>query len=463
MHRLSLITSQTRKTMINLNLRGTEELWNCFASGSRSSVAETPRDIARTVHPKGVEKEKKEKQVLDETKKGKVAKSYKLQQKIQHKATKQEVRKRRKKKVEKGKEKNVLGDSLHAANSFPIAPPFPESLRPSQPDSIASIRSSSFPLAETMSDSSLHRPNRISHCRERTTKNPLISRFIGGLKNEIANMVKLQHYMEIKDLMHKAVQVEKQLKSKSSSKFASSSCSSWRSNWKNNKVVTNPKEDVVAKYSHALPKGKINTDTSYRAHDIKCFKCQGVEHIASQCPNKRALIMIDNGEVENERSSDNEIPPLEDYIDEVAEPINEDIVVTRCALSIQPKEDGFMEQREHNFHTSCHINYKVCSMIINSGTNVTSTIIVETINLQTPKPTRPYKLQWLSNIGEVKQVLVPFAIKNYKDEVLGRAYTFGPPIAARQQGDLQRLKTTLTPFSPTQVCEDQIKMRKVRV
>ncbi|RDX91200.1 hypothetical protein CR513_26840, partial [Mucuna pruriens] len=72
---------QSRKTMINLNLRGTEELWNCFGSGSRSSVGETLGDIARTMHPKRVEKEKKEKQVQDETKKGKAAKSYKLQQK----------------------------------------------------------------------------------------------------------------------------------------------------------------------------------------------------------------------------------------------------------------------------------------------------------------------------------------------------------------------------------------------
>ncbi|RDX99595.1 hypothetical protein CR513_17327, partial [Mucuna pruriens] len=100
------------------------------------------------------------------------------------------------------------------------------------------------------------------------------ARFNGGLKKEITYVVELQHYMEIEDLLHKEIQVEKQLKSKSSSKFASSSSSSWRSNWKNNIVVTKPKDDVVAKYSNAPPKGKIDTDTSYRSHDIKCFRCQ---------------------------------------------------------------------------------------------------------------------------------------------------------------------------------------------
>ncbi|RDX76647.1 hypothetical protein CR513_43341, partial [Mucuna pruriens] len=87
-----------------------------------------------------------------------------------------------------------------------------------------------------------------------------MARFIGGLKKEIADVVELQHYMEIEDLLHKSIQVERQLKSKSSSKFASSSSSSWRSNWKNSTTVTNPKEDVIVKYSNAPHKGvkKLN-------------------------------------------------------------------------------------------------------------------------------------------------------------------------------------------------------------
>ncbi|RDX87859.1 hypothetical protein CR513_30616, partial [Mucuna pruriens] len=161
-----------------------------------------------------------------------------------------------------------------------------------------------------------------------------MTRFNGGLKKEIVDVVELQHYMEIEDL-----------KSKSSSKFASSSISSWRSNWKNSTSVTNPKENVIVKYSNAPPKGKIDIDTPYRSRDIKCFKCQGVRHISSQCPNKRAMIMMDNGEVESESSSDDEMSPLEDCSDvEVAEPVDGIVPVTRCALSIQPKKDGDVEQ-----------------------------------------------------------------------------------------------------------------------
>ncbi|RDX92735.1 hypothetical protein CR513_25091, partial [Mucuna pruriens] len=148
-----------------------------------------------------------------------------------------------------------------------------------------------------------------------------MARFIGGSKKEIVDVVELQHYMEIEDLLHKAIQVERQLKSKSSSMFASSSSSSWRSNWNNNKVITNSKEEVKNKYSNAPFKGKIDTNTSYRSHDIKCFKCQGVRHIASQCPSKRAMVMLDNEEIESENSSDDEMPPMEDCSDvEVTEP-----------------------------------------------------------------------------------------------------------------------------------------------
>ncbi|RDX69261.1 hypothetical protein CR513_51647, partial [Mucuna pruriens] len=110
---------------------------------------------------------------------------------------------------------------------------------------------------------------------------------------------------------------------------------------------TNPKEDVKAKYSNTHPKGKIDTNTSYRSRDIKCFRHQGVGHIASQCPNEKAMVMLDNGEIESEGSSDDEMLPLKDCSDvEVVEPGDGVVLVlvTRHALSIQPKEDGDVAQ-----------------------------------------------------------------------------------------------------------------------
>ena len=80
-------------------------------------------------------------------------------------------------------------------------------------------------------------------------------------------------------------------------------------------------------------------------------------------------------------------------------------------------------QRKNIFHTRCHVQNKVCSVIIDGGscTNVASTIMVEKLGLLTIKNPWPYKLQWLNDSGEVrvtKQVLVSFRIKKYEDEVL---------------------------------------------
>ncbi|RDX68004.1 hypothetical protein CR513_53061, partial [Mucuna pruriens] len=53
------------------------------------------------------------------------------------------------------------------------------------------------------------------------------------------------------------------------------------------------------------------------------------------------------------------MPPLEDFSNiEVVEPVDGVVLVTRRAPSIQPKEDGNVEQCENIFHTRCHINDK---------------------------------------------------------------------------------------------------------
>jgi len=75
-------------------------------------------------------------------------------------------------------------------------------------------------------------------------------------------------------------------------------------------------------------------------------------------------------------------------------------------------------QRENIFHTRCLVNNKLCSMIIDGGScaNVTSTR-VEKLGLPIISHTTPYKLQWLSEKGEIINKST-FAIGKYKDEIL---------------------------------------------
>ena len=246
-----------------------------------------------------------------------------------------------------------------------------------------------------------------------------MARFISGVNKEIANVVDLQHYVDIEELLHKAIKVEKQLKSRGTSRYKSVS------NWKNHESSPKDKEEVKSKEPDSSSRGNTDTKTSSRSRDIQCFRCKGFGHIASQCPNQRAMIVLYNGDVESVSSGDDaDMPALEDCCDvDVEGPVSGEFLVARRTLNVQPKVDDEEVQREHIFHTRCHVNDKVCSMIIDNGScaNVASTLLVEKLNLKTVKHEKPYKLQWLNECGEIKvtkQVLVTFSIGNYHDEVL---------------------------------------------
>jgi DNA-directed RNA polymerase subunit M/transcription elongation factor TFIIS len=107
-----------------------------------------------------------------------------------------------------------------------------------------------------------------------------------------------------------------------------------------------------------------------RTRDVKCFKCQGHEHYASECPNKRIMMIRDNGDMESEsnRSDCEVMPPLEDSDgDELL--VEESLVISRT-LHVQVKEDETNQQRENIFHTRCYVQSKVCGLIIDSGSCV---------------------------------------------------------------------------------------------
>jgi len=77
------------------------------------------------------------------------------------------------------------------------------------------------------------------------------------------------------------------------------------------------------------------------------------------------------------------------------------LVVRRMLGTIKKTFDE--TQRENIFHTNYLVNNKLCSMIINGGScaNVASTRVVEKLGLPTISHTKPYKLQWFSEDGEI--------------------------------------------------------------
>uniref|UniRef100_A0A2N9EK74 CCHC-type domain-containing protein n=1 Tax=Fagus sylvatica TaxID=28930 RepID=A0A2N9EK74_FAGSY len=195
-----------------------------------------------------------------------------------------------------------------------------------------------------------------------------MARFLSGLNRDIANVIELQHYVEIEDMVHMAMKVERQLKRKGTARYTSVSNTTWKSKWDRN-------DPAEAKRKTEPPKGKdegtsnkpkVESQPS-RNRDIKCFKCLGSGHIASQCPNRRVMIMRDNGEVMTESEDDSDgMPELVDASDDdgVVYPVTGESLVARRALNTHIKVDDAEQQRENIFHTKCHVNNKVLCDVV---------------------------------------------------------------------------------------------------
>nr|KYP53933.1 Transposon Ty3-G Gag-Pol polyprotein [Cajanus cajan] len=290
---------------------------------------------------------------------------------------------------------------------------------------------------------------------ERTT----ISRFQSGLNLEIRDTLELLPYRDFNELVRLCSRVEHQLKRKS---FRKDSTPSYFKNFKKEGPSSKPYPKEKEKEQEKPMSSLKASSKESKSSDIKCFKCLGRGHIASQCPTKKTMIL---------RGQDH------------YSPLDEATSVVR--LLKNQTSDLDQSQRENLFHTRCKVLENTCSLIIDSGSscNCCSIRLIEKLTLTTIPHPKPYRLQWINEEGGIvinQQASLPISIGIYKDEVLcdimpleashvllGRPWQFDKKTihdGLTNKISFQHLgtKIVLCPLSPSQVSEDQIKMKAKR-
>ena len=191
------------------------------------------------------------------------------------------------------------------------------------------------------------------------------------MRFEIATVIYLQPYNTLQDVMKLTLKVE------ALNKYGSSIT-----------TRSTTKEGFIKNSTARSPSGTKTTLKSQVKSDVlkphqeltsksrSCFKCQGLGHLASECPNRRVVALVEEEDVEEEVESDHE-----DYL---SMPDYDTSLVAQRSLKIGvvASEEDWL--RSNVFHTSCTSKGKVCLVIVDSGSfeNCVSMKMVQKLDLK---------------------------------------------------------------------------------
>ncbi|XP_062208944.1 uncharacterized protein LOC133910632 [Phragmites australis] len=250
-----------------------------------------------------------------------------------------------------------------------------------------------------------------------------MARFRGGLNREIQDILDYKDYDDMTTLFEYACKAEREVQGRRSSTrtnhFAGSSKAptpaprstpptSSSTPRESTSSLTAPSRDSSAKPT--APPAKP-APSSGRARDIQCHRCKGFGHVIRDCPNKRTMLIRDDGEYSSASDSEDvqhsmlatdHADNTELHVDSSAADRYANLVVQRV-LSTQVIQDE-KNQRHNIFHIKGVVQERAVRIIIDGGScnNLASTTLVEQLSLPTRKHPHPYHVQWLNDGGKIK-------------------------------------------------------------
>jgi hypothetical protein len=325
-----------------------------------------------------------------------------------------------------------------------------------------------------------------------------MARFRGGLNREIQDILDYKDYDDMTTLFEYACKAEREVQGRRSSTrtnhFAGSSKAptpaprstpptSSSTPRESTSSSTAPSRDSSAKPT--APPAKP-APSSGRARDIQCHRCKGFGHVIRDCPNKRTMLIRDDGEYSSASDSEDvqhsmlatdHADNTELHVDSSAADRYANLVVQRV-LSTQVVQDE-KNQRHNIFHIKGVVQERAVRIIIDGGScnNLASTTLVEQLSLPTRKHPHPYHVQWLNDGGKIKvtrSVRVPFSLGAYSDFVdcdvvpmeacsllLGRPWQYDVDSVHHGRSNYYSFmfkgqKIVIHPMTPEQVLKDDI-------
>ncbi|CAL9232869.1 unnamed protein product, partial [Arabidopsis halleri] len=250
----------------------------------------------------------------------------------------------------------------------------------------------------------------------------LVSRFIGGLRTQLQNAMSQFDPSSVAEAHRRAASFEQQFRSSSWS--APTSKTRLQDQSSPPQTSTTREQGATPEVVTRAPPEEQGLRRSTRPNALRCYACGEAGHRQTACPNqiRRGLIA--------EEFPEGKEPVYDSCGDEetVEEsspifPTNGDtgrlLVARRTCLAPPSRTDTWL--RTNIFRSTCTIQDRVCSFIIDSGSsrNIVSEYVVRKLGLPYEAHPVPYSLGWMQDGVDIRithRSLVAFSIgPHYKE------------------------------------------------